>query len=178
MLSGYFPQVGGTVVRASLLPELGLMDETLIGDSDWDWQLRITRRWPVGFVETPCVLFRQRPKGSFDELQQRRAGYTRKIFWRHALAEAGRWPDRREMLRDYFKSVQQYYEYFVEAAIERAEGGDRRGALKALLGAARIIPHRVAKALLRATPIRRAVMSAAFSRQPGKLDAEPPSRMN
>ncbi len=57
MMSGYAPQVGGTVVRAEAVLKLGPMDRSLIGGTDWDWQLRIAGP-PIGFVEKVCVLFR------------------------------------------------------------------------------------------------------------------------
>ena len=55
MLSGYFPQIGATVVRAGVRETIGLFNEDLIGGQDWDWQLRVARRHGVGFVEQPCV---------------------------------------------------------------------------------------------------------------------------
>ncbi|MFN8558314.1 MAG: glycosyltransferase family 2 protein [Dehalococcoidia bacterium] len=56
-----YPQIGATVVRASVRESVGDFDETLVGDEDWDWHLRLALRHDVGFVRTPCVLFRQRP---------------------------------------------------------------------------------------------------------------------
>ena len=44
MLSGYYPQLGATVVRSKAAREIGLFDEKLLGDQDWDWQLRLARR--------------------------------------------------------------------------------------------------------------------------------------
>ena len=57
LLSGYFPQVGGTLFRASVLETHGYMDESLIGDSDWDWQVRIATDHKFGFVALPSVQY-------------------------------------------------------------------------------------------------------------------------
>ena len=48
MMSGYFPQIGATVVRARVRETVGFFNEDFIGGQDWDWQLRIARqarRW-------------------------------------------------------------------------------------------------------------------------------------
>ncbi len=175
MLAGYFPQVGGTLVRASLLSEIGLMDEDLIGDSDWDWQLRIARQGRIGFVPVTCVLFRQRPPGSFDDLQLRRMGYTRKIFWRHAWPSRREWRGAKELLRDYFKAVETYYAYFVSSAAGRARAGDRAGALKALAFAFRTAPHRVLKGLVSHSEIQKSARAALFSRGNEPIGSTRPS---
>ncbi|MDP3737112.1 MAG: glycosyltransferase [Hyphomonadaceae bacterium] len=148
MMSGYFPQVGATVVRGRALAKYGLMDEALIGDSDWDWQLRIAGDNKIGHVQEPCVLFRQRKKGAFNALQLRRAGYTRRIFIRHALANRKRWGSALEMIRSYFESVSTYYSYFMDVAADRAMSGDRVGAAKALASAFWVLPTRTVRALL------------------------------
>ena len=54
MLGGYFPQIGGTVVRASVLRTTGLFDEMLLGDQDWDWHLRVARHHGVGEGGSGC----------------------------------------------------------------------------------------------------------------------------
>lgn len=57
----YYPQIGATVVRASILPTAGLFNRKLKGDEDWDWHFRLSRVTTIGFVDAPVVLFRQRP---------------------------------------------------------------------------------------------------------------------
>jgi glycosyltransferase involved in cell wall biosynthesis len=158
MLSGYFPQVGATVVRARAVQQYGLMDESLIGDSDWDWQLRVARDHRIGFVPVTCVLFRQRPKGSFDSLQLTRTKYTRKIFVRHALPNLRRWSSPLGVLRSYYKSVSTYAVYFLDTAAERVASGDRVGALRAMAAAFWVSPIHVVRDLLRPTsPLRAGV---------------------
>jgi len=161
----YFPQVGGTVSRASIRDSVGYFDESLLGDADWDWQLRIAKTRKVGFVAVRCVLFRQRPvTDDEDDVQARRVPYTRKIFLRHALPEMRRWPSPFAWLRSYGRTLSPYYRYFARAAQSRAERGDRLGSTKALLHALRISPVRVARDVLTDTPLRGA-LGSLFSLQ-------------
>lgn len=160
MLSGYFPQVGATVVRADVARAVGDMDESLVGGTDWDWQLRIARRYAVGFVPQTCVLFQQRAPGKFDALQLRRMPFTRKIFFRHALAEWRIWRSPFQFARSYFGTVTQFFNYFVEAAIERAKLGDSRGSMYAIGRATVIFPTRALRMMTRPTPLRMALVTA------------------
>jgi glycosyltransferase involved in cell wall biosynthesis len=155
MMSGYFPQVGATVVRRTMLEKYGLMDESLIGDSDWDWQLRIAANHKVGHVKTPCVLFRQRAKATFDTLQLRRTGFTRKIFLRHARLNRRRWARTVDIARSYFGAVNTYFTYFMDAAEYRASRGERLSAAKALVSAVSIFPTRAIRQLFGAPRHRR-----------------------
>lgn len=158
MMSGWFPQIGGTVIRRSLREAIGPFDETLIGDQDWDFQLRIARRTRIGFVAKPCVLFRDRPPGSYDKLQLRRIPFTRKVFLRHAWAERNRWPSVQAWLRSYFACFQYFYYYFADAVEERAGLGRPLKAWRAAAIAFGLFPTRAARNLLQDTPIRRGLM--------------------
>jgi glycosyltransferase involved in cell wall biosynthesis len=149
LLAGLFPQVGATVFRTSLREEFGLFDETLLGDNDWDWQMRVTRVRPCGFVATPCCLFRQRAEGTFDDLQRLRVGYTRRIFLRHAQKSWRRWSSPVTFARTYFSSVELYYQHFSARIRALAEAGDRRAALRCLWTAFTINPVRTVRLLLR-----------------------------
>ena len=142
MLSGYYPQLGATTVRASAAKAVGLFDESLLGDQDWDWQLRIARRRKTGFTPTPSVLFRQRPPGSFDKLRLMRLGFARKVFLRHALHERGVFGHPLAIVKSYTLTMRQYFDYFVDAAVTRSAEGDRGGALAAIGGAFRVFPGR------------------------------------
>lgn len=157
MLSGYYPQLGGTVVRRGVRDEVGLFDETLLGDQDWDWQLRVARRRKMGFVPQLAVLFRQRPPGSFDKLRMRRLGFSRKVFFRHAVPEWKLFRNPRAFMRAYTETVRQYFDYFVDAAVSRAEARDRGGALGAIWGAFCVFPLRALYHITRAKPLRHAV---------------------
>ena len=159
MLSGYYPQLGATVVRASVAKSVGLFDETLLGDQDWDWQLRIARRRKTGFTPTPGVLFRQRPPGSFDKLRLMRLGFARKVFLRHALPERRVFGNPLAIVKSYTQTMRQYFDYFADAAASRSASGDRGGALAAIGGAFRVFPmrtlvHVVLKPRLRGAALR------------------------
>lgn len=171
MLSGYFPQIGATVVRRSVVDGIGLFDEALLGDQDWDWQLRAVRRHGVGFVAEACVHFRQRPAGTFDRLMARRIHFTRLVFRRHAPA-LGVSP--LAALRLYFGTMQGYYDAFLDAAEAHAGRGDRRAATGALLYAFRLMPHRAIKDALRPTHLRTALR--AIVRAPAPLAVEAGTR--
>jgi hypothetical protein len=78
----YWPQVGTIVTRASVAREAGDLDPTLSGDTDWDWLLRVARRYPIGRIEQPVLLFRQRATAE-EELSWRRFPALLTIFHRH-----------------------------------------------------------------------------------------------
>ena len=46
-LLSYFPQVGTILTRLDIAREAGDFDESLSGDNDWDWLLRIAHRHPA-----------------------------------------------------------------------------------------------------------------------------------
>jgi glycosyltransferase involved in cell wall biosynthesis len=166
MLSGYYPQIGATIVRASVRESVGLFDESLLGDQDWDWQLRVARQRCLRYTPTPCVLFRQRPPGSYDALRFRRLGFGRRVFFRHAVPEWRVWPSPRAVMQSYQNVMWQYYEYFVSAATERAEQGrPREEILRAIWGAFRTFPFRAAYHLIAPKPLRKA-LAASFSPRP------------
>jgi glycosyltransferase involved in cell wall biosynthesis len=164
MLSGYYPQIGATLVRASAAKAVGLFDEALLGDQDWDWQLRVARRRKLGFVAEQCVLFRQRPPGTFDALRLSRLGFARRVFFRHAAAEWRTWNGWGRFARAYRKMLWQYYEYFTDAAVERAGVGDHAAARRALLGAFRTFPLRAAYHVVAPRPLRVAFLAAVLGR--------------
>jgi glycosyltransferase involved in cell wall biosynthesis len=170
MLSGYYPQIGATLARASVRDAIGLFDEALLGDQDWDWQLRLARRRKVGFANAPCVLFRQRPPGSFDALRMRRLGFSRRVFFRHASSEWRLWGSPQRFLQAYRQVLWQYFEYFGDAAVSRAEAGQGADARRALLGAFRTFPLRTAFHLAVGKPLRKALF-ASPARTPAPTSA-------
>ncbi len=172
ILSGFYPQIGGTIVRAPVVKAVGLFDLALLGDQDWDWQLRVARRRKTTFLKLPCVLFRQRPPGTFDKLRLLRLGYARKVFLRHALPEWRMWTSPRDFFHAYRDVVWQYFEYFCEAASSRAAAGAERGEImRAISGAFRAMPLRSTLHLVGPRPLRRAFLSMLAPRKPA--DAAP-----
>lgn len=176
MLGGYFPQVGANVFRGDIARKYGLMDESLIGDSDWDWTLRIAREHKIGFVATPGVVCRARPAGTFDKLQTTRVGYTRRIFFRHATKTMSRWKSPMQMMHAYFSSVSAYYDYFVDAVIDRAKSGDRAGVRTAMWSAMKTHPKRAIWAIAERADLRRALALGYFGGRPPQVESAQPPR--
>ena len=160
MLSGYFPQIGATVVRARVRETIGFFDENLIGGEDWDWQLRIARSHGVGFVEEPCVLFSQRPAGTYDELQAKRVPFARQIFFRHAIPEWRLWSSPIDFARSYFGIMENFLDYFGRTAQAHAQNGERSAALKAIWRAFAVLPTRAVRLPFSQSPLRDALVIA------------------
>lgn len=78
----YFPQVATILTRMEVAREAGDFDPSLTGDNDWDWLLRIARRYPIGRVAEPVLLFRNREKAD-EQLAWRRFPAVITIFNRH-----------------------------------------------------------------------------------------------
>jgi glycosyltransferase involved in cell wall biosynthesis len=156
MLSGYFPQVGSIMVRVRVRERVGGFDPSLIGGEDLDWMLRIAADSQVAFTKTPCVLFTHRNIGTFDKLQLRRIKYDRRVFHRYALRWWFLWTSPLDYSRAYSGTLMHYYKYFSMAALERAERGERWGAITAVFHAMRVFPLRSIKHLFSDTPLRRA----------------------
>jgi glycosyltransferase involved in cell wall biosynthesis len=78
----YWPQLGSVVVRAAVVREIGGFDIALRSEEEWDWMLRIARRYPIGRIEQPVVLFRQRGYGD-EALAWQRLPDTLAVFHRH-----------------------------------------------------------------------------------------------
>jgi glycosyltransferase involved in cell wall biosynthesis len=167
MLGGYYPQIGATIVRASVREAVGLFDVALLGDQDWDWQLRVARRRQTAYIEAPCVLFRQRPPGSYDALRLRRLGFGRRVFLRHAIPERRVLGGLRGLANSYRDVLWQYYEYFTTAASERAElGAPRKETWRAIWGAWRTFPLRATFHMIAPKPLRKALIASFAPRRP------------
>lgn len=157
MMSGYFPQIGATVVRARVRETVGFFNEDFIGSQDWDWQLRIARKHGVGFVRQPCVMFAQRETGSYDSLQLRRARFTRRVFWKNAIPEWRAWDSPTAFARSYFGVTAHYFFYFSETALDHANKGDRLAAICAIWRAFALFPSRALRKLVSDSSLRDAL---------------------
>ena len=157
MLSGYFPQVGSILIRTRVRDSVGGFNPRLLGGEDLDWMLRIAKSGNVGFVKVPCVMFTHRDIGTFDALQLRRIEYDKVVFYRYALRWWWLWRSPMEYCRAYSGTLMHFYRYFADAALERAEHGQRWSAMKAVFHAAGIFPLRTLKHLCSDTKLRHAV---------------------
>jgi glycosyltransferase involved in cell wall biosynthesis len=166
MLSGYFPQVGAILVRMRVRDQVGGFDVKLTGGEDLDWLLRIAGEGQVGFVQTPCVLFTHRRVGTFDKLQLSRLKFDQRVFYRYALRWWRIWRSPMEFSRAYSGTVMHFYRYFVDAALDRAERGERASATAAVWCAFRIFPLRAVKHLFGPTKLRSAVGALLSARGP------------
>ncbi len=91
----HYPQIGATVVRREIARLVGPFDPTLVGDEDWDWHLRLASATNVGFVDSPCVLFRQPSYGTADK-EWMRMPFLRRVLFRNVRAaptSVGLWRD-------------------------------------------------------------------------------------
>lgn len=162
MLSGYFPQIGTCVVRASVRESSGPFDEALIGGEDLDWLMRLSGRHALGFVETPCILFSQRKTGDFDALQRLRINFDRKVFWRHAHKRWRVWRSPLEYMRAYSGTLAHFFTYFSEVSLIAAMNGQRLRALGAIRTSIGILPLRAIRHLFSDSPLRQALVTALF----------------
>jgi glycosyltransferase involved in cell wall biosynthesis len=133
----YWPQLGSVIVRTAVAREVGGFDPTLLSEEDWDWLLRIARRYPIGRIEDVAVLFRQRGDGD-ERLAWRRFPGTLRAFRRHTrhLPPAKRmrmqriiWTHRGVLAAEFFHHAQ----YHVQR-------GDRLRAVRCVGYAVRVSP--------------------------------------
>jgi glycosyltransferase involved in cell wall biosynthesis len=162
MLSGLFPQIGTVVARRSVIDQIGYFDTRLIGGQDLDWLLRLATKNRLGFVKTPCILFRGRPPGTSDALQRMRIGFDRQVFLRHGLPIALRlWNSPLGMIRAYHKTLFHFYQYFKAQAIRRAENGTPAEVVQALATPALYLPLLLFPEIIGNTGLRAALLAAA-----------------
>jgi glycosyltransferase involved in cell wall biosynthesis len=130
----FHPQIGATVVRASVLDDVGPLDTKLLGSEDWDWQLRLAMRHKVGFVPVNCVLFRQRPWVTDDTVRSLRLNEFDKALcvnaWRAAMRVSPT-----VFLRSYWMTHGQFAFRFTQSFKAHMSLGNRKAARRALLNA-------------------------------------------
>lgn len=140
----YWPQVGSVVVRSSVVRAVGDFDTSLVSEEEWDWILRIARRYPIGRVEVPVLLFRQRGYGD-DDVAWRRFPDTMKVFRRHTRDRDADLARKVRFQRLLWSHRGWYAAGFVHSARYHAQQGDRRRAMRCLRYAVRSSPlHTVA----------------------------------
>lgn len=142
----YWPQLGCVVVRASVARAVGGFDPSLISEEDWDWLLRIARRYPVGRIDDIAVLFRQR--GNADErLSWQRFPHSLRAFRRNTRGlPAAR---RLRLQRVIWAHRGAYAAEFLDHARHHSRQGQRARALRCVAYAAWASPAHTAVLLAR-----------------------------
>jgi glycosyltransferase involved in cell wall biosynthesis len=164
MLSGYFPQIGSVIARGSICEQIGLFDDGLIGGEDLDWLLRTARRRKLGFASVPSMLFRTRPYGVYDALYRQRAYFDRVVFLKHALAEWRIWKTPRRFFQAYTGTLSFFFWYFNSVALEYAQRGNKKAALKAIGSAYCVFPLRAFYYTISAKDLRKALFLILFQK--------------
>jgi glycosyltransferase involved in cell wall biosynthesis len=143
------PQIGATIIRSSALSSVGFLDESLISDEDWDWHLRLSLNHRMGFVPIPCMLFRRRAPGTWDDLRWARLALMRRVFWRNARRAGGREPNLLSLVQMFLRHNGAFSEHFLLSARMHAANQDTPAARRAFSRAIFSSPAHVARALLR-----------------------------
>lgn len=147
----YFPQVGTILTRAAVAREIGDMDPNLTGDVDWDWILRVAKRYQIGAIEQPVLLFRQRPS-AVEESSWRRFPALSQIFKRHTRSLGLL---QQLKLRPILWRHRGAWSYgFLMAAQMNYANGEHTRALRSLYYAFRCSPLHAVVNCLRAWPLR------------------------
>ena len=154
----YFPQIGATVARTSILETVGYQDESLRGAEDWDWQLRLALKHPVAFIPVPSVGYRMRPAGADDELIVLRVREHRRVFWSNARSAGGRCPSPPALLWAWSKHRGEFASYLMDSAEAQFVSGDVHGARRAVRGAFRVSPPHCLKLLVSRPRLRKVMV--------------------
>jgi glycosyltransferase involved in cell wall biosynthesis len=159
----YFPQVGTIVVRAEVMREFGGFDERLIHGEDWDWFLRISQRYPIGFVDrTTYVVRTRRWTPGETRIAWTRLGYWHRVFWKHVLHAGARRPPALQVLDVYRRHTGLFATWLCSCAVLSFQSGRRWRAGVALAQAFVASPPHATAWLVR----------RAFGRQPAWGSAE------
>ncbi|HEU5012314.1 MAG TPA: glycosyltransferase family A protein [Roseiflexaceae bacterium] len=155
----YWPQVGTILTRMPVAREAGDFDSSLTGDNDWDWLLRIARRYPIGRLEVPVLLFRQRCQAE-EQLAWRRFPAMITIFHRHTRPLGLL---RRLQLRPILWRHRGWWAtfYFLRFAHMHYAAGEYKRAYRSLYYAVRCSPAHTVLACLRSWPFKQSQQSSA-----------------
>ena len=158
------PQLGATVIRKSALDQVGHFDETLIGDEDWDLHLRLAIDRLVGFLPVPCVLFRRRPSGTWDDLHWKQFRPFRRVFWGNVRRAGKHGPPLRYVLRTYLHHLGAYQSELLNNAKAHARAGRGRAARLAFGRSILASPLHAAASMARDSEARRVAFESVVPR--------------
>lgn len=160
MVAAFFrdgPQVASVVSRIEVRDTVGFFDEGLPSSEDWQWHLRLAMQHRIGFVTCTCILFRQRPVATHDDLEWLRLRTDGPAFWRALRITGKRRPPLRDVVHAYLTYHGRYYAYFSRSAVVHGERGERAAARRCVWRAVRASPLHAAYHLARGGEMRRAV---------------------
>lgn len=146
----YMPQVGSMLIKASAVREIGGLDPSLFGDTDWDWFLAIAQKYPIGRVENEVILFRQR-HGAEEELLWKRFPDTMRIFKRRTAHYS--FIKRLRLQTLLWKHRGHYSSQFVRCSAYHLKRRDYKRAARATYYALRVSPLHTAKIWLSEKPL-------------------------
>jgi glycosyltransferase involved in cell wall biosynthesis len=106
-----YPQFGTTMIRTSAFNSVGFLDESL--ESDEDWHLRLSLSHPMGFVPKPCVLFRRRAPGTWDDLRWERLALMRRVYLRNARRAGAHKPNAVSLIQMFLRHDGVFAEHFL-----------------------------------------------------------------
>ena len=118
LLDNFGPMFQSLLVKRAALLAIGLLDETIISNQEWDTVIRLARRYRFGYVPRPTYLYNlRRTDGFFDNWARFAAGYEQ-IMRKHRLAILlhGGFP---MLARHYRKLMDLYYHADLEAEAHR-----------------------------------------------------------
>jgi glycosyltransferase involved in cell wall biosynthesis len=170
------PQLGASVIRKSVIDQVGHFDETLIGDEDWDLHMRLAIDRLVGFVPVTCVLFRRRPSGTWDDLHWKQFRPFRRVFWRNVRRAGKNRPPLRFVLRSYLHHLGAYQSELLNNAKAHAHAGRARAARVAFGRSVLVSPLHAAATMARDAEARRLafeVVIPGLRRRRGAAGSEP-----
>ncbi len=134
------PQVGATVVRDWVREKVGMFDGSLLSSEDSDWSLRIAKKFKMGFVPEPGILFRQRPMATHDELQWMRLGLDTHVLIRNYRRGGKHRPKPTSAFRTLLRCRGGFYWYFTQSALTHSREGDKRSMYRSFFRALRSSP--------------------------------------
>jgi glycosyltransferase involved in cell wall biosynthesis len=135
----YWPQIGTLVVRADVARAVGPFDPTLVGDQDWDWMLRLARRYPFGRIPEAVLLFYQRAHGDV-ALQWRRFPFVIRVFLKNTRDLP--FSKQLRLRKILWRHRGWYASQFLLHGQQHLREGDKRGAWRCLGYAVRAsLPH-------------------------------------
>jgi glycosyltransferase involved in cell wall biosynthesis len=164
-------QIGSLLIRASAWDAVGPFDSrwdavgpfnrrhtgapTRIAVDDWDWCLRLALRFPLGFIDEPCILYRIRPPTpECDKRISRTVAITRRVFWTNIRRAGSQAPSLLSATRISLRHDGGVANMLLSNAQVYLENDNRPSARRAILLAGRAAPLHIVWRLARSSWMR------------------------